>query len=369
MDLWNRYFIILLIIYFCIATIILALLVIENIRPVWLFDYTMVVYVGGGYLFYVIRSSRLSGQKKKLELSAVIFAIILGLILIIPPIIDFQYVPVRYSSFDAKFGNMSLILDYPSPLIVPIRNFHNPIENEINVTVYNMKKDLTIESIRLSSPSDSILTVPRQEFVKVLNSTNKIVYSNEILAEHNSEIFNTTQNYIIDIAYLSVQNQSELYHNKISFAWNVQSLDYDLRTYYWIVMAGVLASRFFDFLLRRLRILDQVKESIVKESLNLANETDPKKIEEINNRMDKLIENKNSLRDRIVQDLDWKEGLWITFSFIVTLLVFSSFKQSVTLSTSALVNLSLAFGFGFTFDRTLELATRFKPVFTTDSSE
>jgi hypothetical protein len=204
--------------------------------------------------------------------------------------------------------------------------------------------------------------------VKLSNSSDKLIYSNKIIAEHTSEIFNVTQNYNLDIAYKNPQNKSSLYHNVVSFPWIVQSLDYDLRTYYWIVMAGVLASRFFDFLLRRLKIVDQVKENIAKEASSLSNESDPKKIDEINKRIDQLIEIKNMLRDKIVQDLDWKEGLWITFSFIVTLLVFSSFKQSVTLSTSALVNLSLAFGFGFTFDRTLELATRFKPISTTDST-
>ncbi|HEY9491792.1 MAG TPA: hypothetical protein VIP56_07390, partial [Nitrososphaeraceae archaeon] len=48
------------------------------------------------------------------------------------------------------------------------------------------------------------------------------------------------------------------------------------------------------------------------------------------------------------------ELIWIPFSAIITLLIFSSFADQVKLSADIIVNLSLAFGFGFGFDKVFE---------------
>ena len=64
-----------------------------------------------------------------------------------------------------------------------------------------------------------------------------------------------------------------------------------------------------------------------------------------------------------------RDILWIVFSFIVAVLVFASFKQNVALIDSVLINISIAFAFGFTFDRTLEMATRFKSIYTGEQGE
>jgi hypothetical protein len=52
--------------------------------------------------------------------------------------------------------------------------------------------------------------------------------------------------------------------------------------------------------------------------------------------------------------LDNREYLWIPFSAIVTLLIFTSFHQQIKLSSDILLNFALAFGFGFGFDKVFE---------------
>jgi hypothetical protein len=139
-------------------------------------------------------------------------------------------------------------------------------------------------------------------------------------------------------------------------------------------MVGVVGSRFLDFLLRRLRSEDKIKskiddeqdiiiESVSKDAISLPKNYQRNLAKE---KIDTLIDINADFRDKVVQELHWKELLWIIFSFIIAVLVFSSFKTSVTLSNFVLVNVSLAFAFGFTFDRTLEMATRFKSIYTSD---
>ena len=49
-----------------------------------------------------------------------------------------------------------------------------------------------------------------------------------------------------------------------------------------------------------------------------------------------------------------REYLWIPFSAIITLLIFTSFHEQVKLSSDILLNFALAFGFGFGFDKVFE---------------
>lgn len=73
---------------------------------------------------------------------------------------------------------------------------------------------------------------------------------------------------------------------------------------------------------------------------------------------------KQKLTNKILE-INEREALWIIFSFIISILLFSGFKETLKdLTTVVLFNVSIAFGFGFAFDRTLELATRFKSIYT-----
>lgn len=48
------------------------------------------------------------------------------------------------------------------------------------------------------------------------------------------------------------------------------------------------------------------------------------------------------------------ELIWVPFSAIITLLIFSSFVNQITLTKDIFLNLALAFGFGFGFDKVFE---------------
>lgn len=167
------------------------------------------------------------------------------------------------------------------------------------------------------------------------------------------------------------EDGTKIYHALVTFPWNVRNLDLSLPTYFWIVMVGVVASRFLDFILSKLKTEDYIKEKIGAEMKNYINSISEgeNEINNSKNKINKLRKEISWARDIIVEDLHLRDILWIVFSFILAVLVFASFKQNVTLIDSVLINISVAFAFGFTFDRTLEMATRFKSIYATDLSE
>jgi hypothetical protein len=50
------------------------------------------------------------------------------------------------------------------------------------------------------------------------------------------------------------------------------------------------------------------------------------------------------------------ELVWIPFSVVISLLIFSAFRQQVTLTTDLVENFALAFGFGYAFEKALSSA-------------
>jgi hypothetical protein len=50
--------------------------------------------------------------------------------------------------------------------------------------------------------------------------------------------------------------------------------------------------------------------------------------------------------------------LWIPFSAMITLLIYSSFREQVALQGDIFANLAIAFGFGFGFDKVLDIWKR-----------
>jgi hypothetical protein len=125
---------------------------------------------------------------------------------------------------------------------------------------------------------------------------------------------------------------NRIYHNPVPFQWTVRMTDLSLTTYFWIIMIGVVTSRFMSL------ILDKT-------------EGHPK-------------DGKNDKRFQIIE---WRDGLGILFSFIIALILFSSFKQQLSsLTTMVLFNISIAFAFGFGFDKTLEVVPRFSSRYRAD---
>jgi hypothetical protein len=128
----------------------------------------------------------------------------------------------------------------------------------------------------------------------------------------------------------------KIYRNSVPFQWTVKMTDLSLATYFWIVMAGVVTSRFMSL------ILD--------------------KLEKPSRRRGEQHED--------FQIIGGREGLGILFSFIIALVLFSSFKEQATsLTTVVLFNISIAFAFGFGFDKTLEVAPRFSPHYVANKRE
>ena len=60
-------------------------------------------------------------------------------------------------------------------------------------------------------------------------------------------------------------------------------------------------------------------------------------------------------RQRGLQTTDY---LWIAFSAVIALIIFANFQQQVHLTRNIITNISLAFGFGFGFDKVLEAGQR-----------
>jgi hypothetical protein len=94
-------------------------------------------------------------------------------------------------------------------------------------------------------------------------------------------------------------------------------LDFGKPSYFWIIFLGVLISRVFSF--------SRIKSG-----------------------------GGGSGSSSLWMQLDGRELLWVPFSAVITLLIFSSFKEQVNLTTDVITNLALAFGFGFGFDKVLE---------------
>lgn len=93
-------------------------------------------------------------------------------------------------------------------------------------------------------------------------------------------------------------------------------LDLDLVSYFWIVLIGVITSR----------------------ALTLF---------------------KAQQGQRAFVQLQIKDYIWIVFSFIIGILIFSSFKNQIDLTSDIIINISLAFGFGFGFEKVLEVGEDF----------
>jgi len=123
-----------------------------------------------------------------------------------------------------------------------------------------------------------------------------------------------------------VKPDNKIYHNSVPFSWSVRMTDLSLTTYFWIIMAGVVTSRFMSLILGRTE------------------------------------EHEGHKNERAFQIIEWKDGLGILFSFIIAVILFSSFSQQLSsLTIMILFNISIAFAFGFGFDKTLEVAPRFSP--------
>jgi hypothetical protein len=225
-----------------------------------------------------------------------------------------------------SIGETFVTISYPNPLSIPVKYNLENLDKNLTVKI-NHPQSVTVTSVDLLSPQDSIVSTS----LNFTNSTKKLsseisssianksgvkVFTMPVNAIHNGELSNKTYNYSLIMGYTELSNKTN--YNKqvtIPFNWTVITKDMPWLSYLWIVMAGVVASRFITFI------------------------ADTKKNEPI--------------------DIDRAESLWIAFTFIIAVIAFASFKENVTLGSIVIFNVLASFAFGFGSQKVLELARAF----------
>ena len=147
-------------------------------------------------------------------------------------------------------------------------------------------------------------------------------------AHHNFQVKNITVPYTIDVFY-SDNTASIPQMWSVPFSWSLVMEDVNIFSYFWLVLIGVMAIRLMALVLEK-------AEGTKKES--------------------------ESTNGQVIIQLEIRDYIWIAFSFIIAILIFSSFSTQVQLTTNIVANISLAFGFGFGFDKVLEVAKRFQNI-------
>jgi hypothetical protein len=272
-----------------------------------------------------------------LDISAVIiFSIIIGMAAIfVYSSVIVGSVPINY--FGETFSgpnNMSIVIDKERTVSIPLQNAapFPPRDTIINATVYH-NMNTTIQAVKLSS-ADSILSHPPNfRPIDKSNLTTNVQIENYTIqpnAHHNFQIKNATGQYTIEVLY---SNNTVTTPQKwaVPFSLSTKTEDMSIFSYFWIVLIGVMASRLISL------VLDKVEEKRDRGTLPLGSTQEP-------------------------IELDITDYVWIIFSFIIAILIFSSFNTQVQLTTTIVANISLAFGFGFGFDKVLEVAKRFQNI-------
>jgi hypothetical protein len=153
-------------------------------------------------------------------------------------------------------------------------------------------------------------------FSKIGDYQNGEIWKNNVMVRHDLSVSNTSKAYQIRISYLNSTGQ--LNQLPLQFVWPIKMLDLDLVSYFWIVLIGVITSRALT-----------------------------------------LFKKQSAEERRAVVQLEIKDYIWIIFSFIIGILIFSSFKNQIDLTSDIIINISLAFGFGFGFEKVLEVGEDF----------
>jgi hypothetical protein len=193
-----------------------------------------------------------------------------------------------------------------------------PRESNFTVEVYTKRNINNILYTSLIPLEDSVLTIP--DLKKHNSSTNNhYIASTSLNAQHDGELTNKTYPYVIDIFYNDTNGIIQKY--SIPFEWPIQKMDFSMLNYFWIVLIGVITSRLSK------RYAEHHTSGTQQQRSNVY--------------------------------LKPTDFLWIGFSAIIALLIFSSFEENVNLTNFIITNVSVAFGFGFGFDKILEAGQQF----------
>jgi hypothetical protein len=231
-----------------------------------------------------------------------------------------------------------LVLSRPS-MDIPVHNVFVPKEASVFVDIYPYKR-IKVESVKLSGNSSSSLNFDSkldqfssdgnlinnsQSVGQVQDSESGIYYRTAVQAYHPLEVRKANQTHVLTIVYRTWDNQTSEFSQplviKDDFLWRIETWDLGNFNYFWFIFAGVLLSRVFPLPNQQSGNSDESKMS-----------------------------------ERI--KLRPLELVWVPFSAIITLLIFSSFKGQVQPTTDIIGNIALAFGFGIGFDKVLTMGQK-----------
>jgi hypothetical protein len=283
--------------------------------------------------------------------TVIIFSVILGMTAIfIYSSVIVESVPISYSveKYDGP-NNVSIAIDKESTVSIPLRNAppFPPRSTTINATIYHNMHTTTIQAVKLSSANSILSYSPNFRLVNKSNFTKDIQIEHyEIIANaaHNLQIKNTTATYMIKILYF-VDTNTMPQEWSVHFDLSTNVEDMSIFSYFWIVLIGVMSSRLLSL------VLDKAEGDDAKRTGGNASSTLPRgMLPQVHNEEPSFIK------------LTINDYIWIIFSFIIAILVFSSFGTKLQLTSNIVANISLAFGFGFGFDKVLEVAKRFQNI-------
>jgi hypothetical protein len=239
-------------------------------------------------------------------------------------------------------------------LIVPIKYGFLPIQERIddffgvkyekerenagNITVTIYGSNSTILDVAVGPVSNSTLNpVSIYPHIRDIDETGPIPvvkYNFPFKVTHRGYVYNSTDSYAVTIVGLkqvseerSNGNSTDMvtqgvpFPRNLEFSWNIRTMDFPPMMYFWLVLTGVIFSRYITF-----------------QSDVTADETHARQYREL-----------------LTRGAKKNPALWLIFSAVITLLVFGGFQDQLKyLTTNILVNLSIAFAFGFGFDKVLE---------------
>jgi hypothetical protein len=130
----------------------------------------------------------------------------------------------------------------------------------------------------------------------------------------NTSKINTCKSTIAKTTIASIHLNGASQYDSWTFNWPIKTMDLTTLTYFWIVLIVVILSKLST------RIIDE--------------------------------KTKNPIA--FLSNYDF---LWIGIGAIIAVLIFSSYQQLVHLTGNILYNISLAFAFGFGFDKVLQQTT------------
>lgn len=252
------------------------------------------------------------GKDYDLVLLALVISFAIGLIVTAYFTIALEYVPSNYTITPSNGTDMDVLVVRNNDIRVPVRDYFVHQPGTITAQLYFKHTPLFIKDIKLSANSSQILTV-KSDRLDLKSGGGSGIYTANVEIGHPLEVKTFSETYSVDIYYRRDVDAGQVLRQSIPFTWTVETLDFGKPSYFWIIFLGVVASRVFSL---------------------------------------------SGSGQNPWSFLQGKDLLWVPFSAIITLLIFSSFRDQVHLTADLMTNLALAFGFGFGFDKVFETWTK-----------